>query len=353
MADTLGSLASMLNAEVEGDASIVISGVAGLDNAEPGHILFAEDARSLKLAEATDASAVIVGDSLGDCAKPAIRHANPKYAFALVLRHLYPVREPHASIHPTAVVAKSAEIGEDVTIGANAVVEGNASIGDRTMIDAGCVIGENVSIGSECWLRANVTIYHDCVLGNQVSIHSGSVIGGDGFGYVVHEGRHEKLLQVGNVVIGDDVEIGCSACVDRASFGGSTVIGSGCRIDNLVQIAHNADIGPGTILVSQVGIAGSAKVGQYCVLAGQVGVGNGAELGDKLIIAAQSGIPSNKKWKGDQMIGGSPAYDLNQWMRSSAVQPRLPDMAREFLKLKKEVAALKDQLDERTDSPSG
>ncbi|MDA0839402.1 MAG: UDP-3-O-(3-hydroxymyristoyl)glucosamine N-acyltransferase [Planctomycetota bacterium] len=349
MADTLLSLASLLNAEVEGDGSIVISGVAGLDNAKPGDILFAEDARSLKLAEATLASAVIVGDKLGDCAKPAIRHAHPKYAFAVVLRHLYPPRAPQAFVHPTASIAQSAKIGNDVSIGANVVIDAHTSIGDCTMIDAGCVIGENVTMGRECWLRANVTIYHDCILGNQVSIHSGSVIGGDGFGYVMHKGKHEKLLQVGNVVIGDDVEIGCNTCVDRASFGGSTVIGSGCRIDNLVQIGHNANLGPGTILVSQVGIAGSVKMGQYCIIAGQAGVANGAEMGDQIMVAAQSGVTSNRKWKSGQKLGGSPAYDLSEWLRSCTIHPKLPDMAKEFQKLKKEVEELKKLLKERAD----
>ena len=350
MADTLKNLASLLNAEAEGGASVVINGVAGLDNAGPGDILFAENARSLKAAEATEAAAVIVGENLGECSKPAFRHANPKYAFAVILRHLYPPREPREFIHPTAVVAKSAEIGQEVFIGANVVIEENIKIGDRSMIDAGCVVGENVTIGSECWLRANVTIYSDCLLGNQVSIHSGTVIGSDGFGYVMHQGKHEKLLQVGNVVIEDDVEIGSNSSIDRASFGGSTIIGSGCRIDNLVQVGHNVHLGEGTILVSQVGIAGSAKLGKYCIIAGQAGVANGAEIGDQVMVAAQSGVTS-KKWESGLKLGGSPAYDLGQWMRAVKIHESLPEMAKELKQLKKELAALKELLSEQAGSP--
>jgi UDP-3-O-[3-hydroxymyristoyl] glucosamine N-acyltransferase len=340
--ETLGNLAALIDAEVVGDPGLAISGVAGLDTAREGDIVFAEDERTLQVALGSPASAVIVGKSVGESRKPLLKTSDPKYAFSRLLYHFHPPRRPAPGVHPTAVVSEAAELGRDAAIGPNVVIEDGVRIGDRCVVNAGCFLGRNVVLGPDCLLYPGVTIYHECVLGARVAIHSGTVIGGDGFGYVCHEGKQEKLLQVGNVVIGDDVEIGCNTCVDRASFG-STRIGRGTKIDNHVQIGHNAELGEDCIVVSQVGISGSVKIGNGCILAGQVGVADHAVLEDRVIVGAQSGVPRGKRIRSGQVVLGSPARNADEFKKTWAVIASLPDFAIRFRELEAEVARLRSQ----------
>ncbi|MBI2194753.1 MAG: UDP-3-O-(3-hydroxymyristoyl)glucosamine N-acyltransferase [Planctomycetes bacterium] len=345
MAETLGSLAALLNADLVGDSQTRITGVAGLDTAREGDIVFAESARALAQAIASPASAIIVGPGINGSSKPLLRTAHPKYAFSRVVNLFYPPKPVKPCIDPTAWISESARIGKDVFIGPRAVIEEDVQIADRSVIQAGCYLAKGVLLGADCRIYPNVTIYHDCVLGDRVVIHSGTVIGGDGFGYVCHDGKHEKLLQLGNVVIEDDVEVGCNTCIDRASFG-STRVGRGTKIDNLVQIGHNAEIGESCIIVSQVGISGSSKIGRECILAGQVGVADHVVLEDRVTVAAQSGIPSRKRIPSGLTVFGSPARNIEEFKKQWAAYTQLPEQMARQQALVKEVEQLKAQVAE-------
>jgi len=344
MAETLRSLAALIGAEVIGDADTRVTGVAGLENVREGDIVFAEDARALKAALASAAAAVIVGDSVNGADKPLLRTSDPKYAFSRLLHHFHPPQRRTPGVHQTAVVSETAELGSDVVIGPNVVIEDGVTVGDRCVIGAGCFLGRDVTLGPDCELRPNVTIYDECVLGARINIHSGTVIGGDGFGYVCHEGKQEKLLQLGNVIIDDDVEIGCNTCVDCASFG-STRIGRGTKIDNQVQIGHNVEIGENCIIVSQVGISGSTKIGNYCILAGQVGIADHAIIEDRVIVGAQSGVPRGKRVRAGQVLLGSPARKVEDFKKTWAIIAKLPGLASRFQGLAAEVARLRMQVE--------
>jgi UDP-3-O-[3-hydroxymyristoyl] glucosamine N-acyltransferase len=225
----------------------------------------------------------------------------------------------------SAQVSETAQIGENVSLGANVVIGNNVKIGAHTIIEANCVILENAQIGEHCHFYPNVTVYHDCILQDNIILHAGVVIGADGFGFILHEGKQEKIPQLGNVLIESDVEIGANSCVDRATLG-ITIIGRGTKIDNLVQVGHNVQIGEQTILCSQVGIAGSSKIGSVVYLAGQVGVGDHTIIGDQTLVGAQSGVTG--KIPAGQKIFGTPAVDANLRKRIVAVEKHLPEMWR-------------------------
>ena len=340
MAETLARLAELIGANVVGDAAVRIRGVAGLENAQEGDLVFAEDDRTFGAAQESPATAIVVREGVNGSNKPLLQTPDPKYAFSRLLRHFNPDRPVEAGIHPTAVVSESAEIGSGVRIGPNAVIEDSVRIGEGCVVGPGCFVGEGSSLGPDCRLHPNVTIYHESALGARVVVHSGTVIGGDGFGYVCHDGKHEKLLQIGDVVIGEDVEIGANTCIDRASFG-STRVGRGTKIDNQVQIGHNAEIGENCILVAQVGVSGSAKIGNGCVLAGQVGIGNHALLGDGAVVGAQSGIPSGKQVRPGQILLGSPARKVDDFKKMWATLAKLPSFASRFHQLADDVARMR------------
>lgn len=342
MSETLADLASLVHADLVGDSGTRITGAAGLDTAIEGDIVFAENDLALEKAIACPATAIIVGPKTNGTSKPLLRADNPKYAFSRILQLFNPPRPIKPGVHNSAVVAESAQLGREVYIGPNAVVDEDTTIGDGCSIGAGCYIAHDVKIGANCFLHSNVTIHHQSVLGDRTVVHSGTVIGGDGFGYVNHGGKHEKLLQLGNVVIHDDVEIGSNTCIDRASFG-STVVGRGTKIDNQVQIGHNAEIGENCIIVSQVGISGSVKIGNFCILAGQVGIANHAILEDGVTIAAQSGIPSGKRVRAGQVYFGSPARKIEDFKKQWAALSQLPRQLGRFQELAEQVAELRIQ----------
>jgi UDP-3-O-[3-hydroxymyristoyl] glucosamine N-acyltransferase len=330
-----------------GDAAVFITGVEGIERAGPEQLTFIANRKYAVHLETTKAAAIIIPDS-GEFAlaprtgRPVlIAHPQPYYAFMLALRIFHPT-DPgiHPGIDKSAIVGDDVTLGEDIHLGKNVVVEDGVQIGTESKVLAGCYVGRGARIGSDTTIGPNVTLMHECELGDRVRIHPGTVIGADGFGYVQLDGIHHKIPQVGRVVVEDDVEIGACVCIDRGTMG-ETRIKKGTKIDNLVQIAHNVQIGEHSIVVSQVGISGSTKVGQHVILAGQVGLVGHIEIGDGTIVAAQSGVP-NSVPPGSRLLG-STARDLGVEKRIHVLTGKLPEMARRIKELEKRLAELENR----------
>ena len=258
------------------------------------------------------------------------------------LLNLYEMSKPkRTGIDERAYVAETAKIGKDVYIAPFACIGDHAEIGDNTVIHPHATVGGGAKIGSNCILYANSTVYHDCRVGNNCILHAGCVIGADGFGFAPTPQGYEKIPQIGIVILEDNVEVGANTCIDRATMG-ATVIHSGVKLDNLVQIAHNDEIGSHTVMAAQVGIAGSTKVGEWCMFGGQVGIAGHLKIGNQVNLGAQSGVPGNIK-SGSQLIG-TPPMELKQYFKASIVQKSLPEMQIELRNLRKEIEELKQQL---------
>ncbi|OQW97685.1 MAG: hypothetical protein BWK77_01105 [Verrucomicrobia bacterium A1] len=341
---TVADLAARLDGTCEGDGTPGVTGVAGIRDAGPGEVAFVANLRYAGDVATTRASAVIVA-AAWDRPSPAalIRVGNPDAAFALAATLFAPPPIPDPpGVHPTAVVAPDAVLGEGVSLGPYVVVEPRAKIGARSVLKAHVYVGHEVEVGEDCRFYPNVSIRERCRIGARVILHNGCVVGSDGFGYTVDEkGVRTKILQLGIVVIGDDAELGANVAVDRARFG-KTVIGRGVKIDNLVQIAHNVTIGDHAVIVAQVGIAGSSTIGPRAVLAGQVGVSGHLEIGEGAIIGAQSGI--SKDVAPGTMMFGSPAMPMDRAKRIHAYMMRLPEMREQIGDLVKRMAALEKRI---------
>lgn len=329
---TAAEIARLLQGEVIGDGAVILRNFAPAESAQPGDLTFAENETYLAKAEASAASAILVGGTAVSAKKVLIRVANPRVAFAKVLPLFFPEPVFAPGIHPTAVVAASAKIDATAHIGPHCAVGERVVIGARAVLRGGNHIGDDATIGAATQLFPQVTVYAHSQIGQRVRVHAGTVIGADGFGYVFDAGAHLKVLQIGNVVIGDDVEIGANVTIDRGALG-STVIGRGTKIDNLVQIAHNDVIGEHCIVCSQTGISGSVKLGSHVVLGGQVGLAGHISIGDKAVIAAQSGvmhdIPAGEKWF------GTPAQPDKQTKRQFLALQKLPELLRRVAALEK------------------
>lgn len=314
----LAELAALVGAVIPDEGGeCFVGGVASLQEARLGDVTFFSNPRYLAQLRLTKASAVIVSrDFSEELSGPVLlKVENPSAAFANVVAAFAPATiSPHMGIHPSAWVDPTARIGERVSIGPNAVVESGAIIGEGTVIGSGCLIGHEVSIGRDSHLHPGVIIRERCLIGDRVILQSGAVIGSCGFGYDFQDGRHVKIPQTGIVEIGNDVEIGANTTIDRARFG-RTLIGEGSKIDNLVQIAHNVQVGPHTIICAQVGIAGSTRIGSYVTLAGQVGLAGHIEIGDKAVIGAQSGLSKNVP--PGSMVIGAPAKPMKEWKQNN------------------------------------
>jgi len=282
---TTAEIAQQLGGKVLGDPNARLTGFASADQARPGDLTFAETVEYFAAAEASAATAVIAGQEFTSASKVVIRVANPRVAFAKAVAIFFPEPEFTPGIHPTAVVAKSAQIDASVHIGPHCTIGERVTIGAQAVLLAGDHVGDDSVIGDDSRLFPNVTLYPRTQIGKRVRIHSGAVIGADGFGYVFDSGFHRKVPQIGHVVIGDDVEIGANSCVDRGALG-ATVIGRGTKIDNLVQVAHNVQTGEHCLLIAQVGISGSTKLGNYVVLAGQAGIGGHLKIGNQATVGA-------------------------------------------------------------------
>lgn len=334
MTFTTAEIAKMLDGEVLGDASATLAGFAQIDQARPGDLTFAETAEYFAAAEKSAATAIIAGKELSSANKIVIRTANPRVAFAKAVAIFFTESKRTPGVHPTAVVAASTQIDPSAHIGPHCAIGERVKIGANCVLQSGNFIGDDSVLGDDTNLFPHVTIYSRSQIGKRVRIHAGTVIGSDGFGYVFDAGFHRKVPQIGNVVIGDDVEIGSNVSVDRAALG-STVIGKGTKIDNLVQVAHNVEIGEHSILCAQVGIAGSAKVGSYTVLAGQVGIAGHLKIGNRVTIGSKAGvmhnIPDGETWV------GIPAQPDKQAKRVVIAVQRLPDLLKKVAEWEKKL----------------
>ena len=342
MQRTLGEIAKFVHGELVGDAGLVIKGICGIKEAEEGDITFIANQKYFSLAQSTKASAIITPLEVSVPGKSVIRTSNPSLAFASTMSlFLQESIAPLKGIHPSAVIAKEAKLGKNVSIGPFAVIEANAEIGEGTTIHSGCYIGQHTKIGKNCLIYSNVCIRERVTIGSRVVIHSGTVIGSDGFGFVSIDGVHEKIPQVGVVEIEDNVEIGANVTIDRARFD-KTFIGQGTKIDNLVQIAHNVHIGRNCIIVSQVGISGSVIIEDGVVLAGQVGIAGHLTIGEGAVVTAKSGV--SKSIPPKTIVWGIPAKPHIHAKRVNAALQRLPEYAKLINELKKKVEELESKL---------
>jgi len=330
----LSEIAARLGAEIIGDASLEIQGLAPIETAKQGQIAFVANAKYLQKAAESHASAIIVKAALPGVEKNFLVIDDPYYAFARLLTLFHPPRTYAPGIDAKASVGKDVSFGEGVYVGPMAVIEDGVTIGDGVQIRAGVFVGEGSEIGDETLLYPNVTIREDVKIGKRVIIHSGTVIGSDGFGFAPHKGRHYKIPQVGGVIIEDDVEFGANCAVDRAVLG-QTIVRCGTKIDNLVQIGHNVSIGNDTILVAQVGISGSVDIGHHVTLAGQVGVSGHLKIGDNVMVGGKSGV--TKDIASRQIVSGFPPVPHKTWLKREAAVRHLPE-------LKKQVKALSEKL---------
>jgi len=331
MARTAGELAEYLQAKLEGDAAVRISSVASPESAASEDLIYIEQEKFRERAQASKALCIIAPPAIEFTGKTVLRTAAPKLAFAKASAWLTPPVPVPAEIHPSAVISASAKIGERVAIGPFAVVEDGAVIAAHTQIDAYCFIGARASIGQHCHLYPRVTLYAGVRIGARVIVNSGVVIGGDGFGYVFGDGKQWKFPQVGGVEIGDDVEIGCGTTIDRGSLG-TTRIGTGVKIDNLVQIGHNAEIGEHTVIAAQTGISGSCRIGRKVILAGQVGIAEHCTLEDGVVAGGQAGVPSGKTIRAGEVVWGTPARPLARFKEEYAWISQLPAIGKRLRK---------------------
>jgi UDP-3-O-[3-hydroxymyristoyl] glucosamine N-acyltransferase len=354
---TLEQLAALVQGRVVGNGSVTIRSARPVAEAGPGDITFIDDERYAKTLRVSPASAAIVGPHfrkvIADRELPGIEVEDPRSAFVAVRGFLEGGNATRsAGIHPLAYVAPTATVGSDVAIYPFAYVGDHSVIADGATLHPGVVIGDRCAIGTSCVLHPKVVLYPDVVLGDRVEVHAGTVLGGDGFGYQVIEGKHTKIPHTGKLIVGDDVEIGCNCAIDRATFE-ATRIGEGTKIDNLVMIGHNNQIGRHNILCGQVGVAGSCKTGDYVMLAGQAGIKDKTEIGSRAMVGAQAGVHRNVP--ADAQVLGSPAIPVKEQRHIFAMIARLPEMHRQLRELAAQVALLTEAIRDhgQSDDPSG
>ncbi len=334
-------IAQFVQGVIEGDENATVNTFAKIEDGKPGAISFLSNPKYTHYIYDTESSIVLVDKSveLEKPTKATLIKVDNAYECVAKLLQLYESMKPKkTSIDSLAFISPSAKIGENVYIGAFAYIGDNVVIGDGCQIYPNVVICENAKVGNDCLFYPNVTIYHDCHVGNRVTLHAGSVVGSDGFGFAPSENGYDKIPQIGIVTIEDDVEIGANTCIDRSTMG-STFVRKGVKLDNLVQIAHNTDIGANTVMSAQVGIAGSTKVGQWCMFGGQVGIAGHITIGNKVFLGAQSGVPSSLK--DNQTLIGTPPMEKLPYFKSQAIFQKLPDLYKQIQKLQKEVDELK------------
>lgn len=340
---TANQIAGLIGGRVEGDGAATVSSFTKIEQGKAGTISFLSNPKYTHYIYDTQSSVVIVNDDLvldRPVQATLIRVSNAYEAVAKLLQLYQSMQPKKVGIDPTALIAATAMVGDDCYVGAYAVIGDNVTIGPGTLIYPHVVVGDGVTIGSGCIIYPNVTIYYGCQLGNNVTLHAGSVIGADGFGFAPGPEGYKKIPQIGNVVIEDDVEIGANTCVDRSTMG-STVVHRGVKLDNLVQVAHNVEVGAHTVMSAQVGIAGSTKVGQWCMFGGQVGVAGHITVGDKTFLGAQSGVPGSLE--GHQSLLGTPPMEPRAFFRSYSLFRRLPDIYKQIAAMQKELDRLKGQ----------
>ncbi len=338
---TAKQIAEFVQGRVEGDENAIVNSFAKIEEGKTGAISFLSNPKYTHFIYETSSSVVLVNDDLEleHEVKPTLIRVKNAYESIACLLQLYESMKPRRKgIDPLAFVSPKATIGKDCYVGAFAYIADGVVIGDNTQIYSHVVIEENACLGEGCIIYPNVSVYHDCRLGNNVTVHSGTVIGADGFGFAPNTEGYDKIPQIGIVVIEDNVEIGANTCIDRSTMG-QTIVGKGVKLDNLVQIAHNVEVGENTVMSAQVGIAGSTKIGSWCMFGGQAGFAGHITVGDKTFVGAQCGV--NSSLKGNQSVIGSPAMEPRGFFRSSVIFQKLPDMYRQLNALQKEVEELK------------
>lgn len=325
-------IARLVGGEARGDEESDITGVAALDAATERDLTFAEGEAALRRAADSRAGCILVPEDISIPGRTIIAVANIRLAFIRAAEVLHPPRQVQAGIHPTAVIAPDARLAPGVSVGPYCVIESGVKIGEETRVGAGAYLGEGVSLGERCVLHPRVSIYPGVQVGDRVVLHAGVVLGSDGFGYLFAEGRQQKFPQLGGLVIENDVEIGSNTTVDRGSLG-TTRVGEGAKVDNLVQIAHNVRIGRHSVIAAQTGISGSAEIGDIVTLAGQVGVADHVRIEDGAVIGAQAGIPTGKAVRKGSVMWGTPARPLSEFKKMYAHLSRLPELAQKVKEL--------------------
>lgn len=337
-------IAAFIQGEIIGDEDAKVHTFAKIEEGIPGAISFLSNPKYISYIYDTRSSIVLVNkDFVPERAvKATLIKVDNAYESLAKLLNLYETSKPRKQgIDSLAFVSPTAKIGENVYIGAFAYIGENTVIGDHTQVYPHTFIGDGVKVGDRCILYSHVNVYHDCRIGNECILHSGAVIGADGFGFAPTANGYDKIPQIGIAVLEDRVEVGANTCIDRATMG-ATVIHSGVKLDNLIQIAHNDQIGANTVMAAQVGIAGSTQVGEWCMFGGQVGIAGHINIGDRVNLGAQSGVPGNIK-AGSNLIGTPPA-DPKVFFKASAIHKHLPEMYAELKELRKEINELKQQL---------
>lgn len=345
MAIRLAEIASWIGATIDGDDSTEITGLAKIEEAQSGSLSFIANPKYAKYIETSGASAVLVDRQFPASGKTLLRTDDPYFAFLQCARHFYQ-RAPQVAtgVHPTAVIGEGTTLGKDVAIGAYVVIGRDCRIGDGTTIFPLTFIGDSVTIGDQCLLYANVSVREECRIGNRCIVHMGAVIGADGFGFAFKEGRFHKLPQMGIVVLEDDVEIGANTTIDRATLG-ETIIRQGAKLDNLIQIAHNVEIGEHTAMAAQAGVSGSTKIGKYVQIGGQAGFTGHIQIGDQAKVGAQAGI--TKSVANGEFVSGYPARPFRTEMRELAALGKLPELLKQVRALEKRIEELEARLAER------
>jgi UDP-3-O-[3-hydroxymyristoyl] glucosamine N-acyltransferase len=341
----LRELAERLDCRLEGDGAVEIRRVASLEHARDGDVAFFANPRYASALRRTRASAVIIGENAPDAPCAMLRTKHPYLAFANALAMFVPPSCPPPGIHAHTAVASDATVGRDVSIGPFSSVGRGARIGDRTIVYPNVCIGDGAVIGDDCVIHSHVAIRERVILGNRVIIQNGAVIGADGYGFVKRpDGTHQKIPQTASVVLEDDVEIGANTAIDRPAIG-ETRIQTGAKIDNLVQIGHGVTVGRHTLLAAQVGIAGSTTVGENVTLAGQVGVAGHVTIGNGSSAAGQSGITNSVPEK--TFVSGYPAIENREWLKSSAIFRKLPELRKRIADLEQRIVELETALSRR------
>lgn len=342
---TAGMIAEVLKGTVEGDPQVKVSTIARIEEGFAGALSFLANPKYEHYIYTTESTIVLVNSDFKPTAPvkaTLVRVADSYKAFASLLDIYQKSKPVKKGIHPTAVIETSAKVGADVYLGPYVYIGENAVVGDNTRIYSHTSIGDNTRVGASCIIFAGVKIYHECVIGNKCTIHAGSVIGADGFGFAPQsESEFMKIPQIGNVILEDNVEIGANVCIDRATIG-STIIRKGVKLDNLIQVAHNVEIGENTVMAGQSGIAGSTKIGKNCMFGGQVGITGHITVADGTRAGAQTGIAGAVK-KPDTVLLGSPAMDFHSFMKSYAVFRKLPELKAVVDKFEKEIKKTENQ----------
>ena len=340
---TAQQIASFINGEVIGNKDAEVYTFAKIEEGTAGALSFLANPKYTEYIYTTNSSVVLVNkdfEAKGDIKATLIKVDNAYESLAKLMTMYEASKPKKQGISSLASISPTAKVGENCYIAPFAVIGDGCEIGDGCYIHDGVSVGDGAKVGNNCILYAHVTVYHDCRIGNNCILHSGCVIGADGFGFAPTANGYDKIPQTGIVVIEDNVEIGANTCIDRATMG-STVVHSGVKLDNLIQIAHNDEIGSHTVMASQAGIAGSAKIGEWCMIGGQAGVSGHCKMGDRTIVGAQCGIIGSRK--GGETLLGSPAMDAKEFIRASAYLKKLPDLDKKVKERMKEIEALKKQ----------